>query len=75
MLYEGLPSWLSGKEPARNAGDLGSIPGSGRRPGGGHGNPLPNSGLENPADGGSDTTEGSKQQQQLLNEALFRLLP
>ena len=31
-----------------NAGDLGSIPGSGRSPGGGHGNPLPYSCLENP---------------------------
>ena len=31
-----------------NAGDLGSIPGSGRSPGEGHGNPLPYSCLENP---------------------------
>ena len=28
------------KNPPTNAGDLGSIPGSGRSPGGGHGNPL-----------------------------------
>ena len=33
------------------AGDLGSIPGSGRSPGGGHGNPLQYSCLENPMDG------------------------
>ena len=36
-----------------NAGDvrdLGSIPRSGRSPGGGHGNPLQNSCLENPTD-------------------------
>ena len=33
---------------ACNAGDLGSIPGLGRSPGGGHGNPLQNSCLENP---------------------------
>ena len=36
------------KEPACNAGDLASIPGSGRSPGGGHGNPLQYSCLENP---------------------------
>ena len=39
----GLPWWLSGKESACNAGsagDTGSIPGSGRSPGGGHGNPV-----------------------------------
>ena len=34
------------KEPACNAGDLGSIPGLGRSPGGGHGNPLQYSCLE-----------------------------
>jgi len=36
----GLPQWLSGKESAFNAGHEGSIPGSGRSLGGGHGNPL-----------------------------------
>ena len=36
-----------------NAGDLGSIPGSGRSPGGGHGNPLQYSGLGNPMDRGA----------------------
>ena len=37
----GLPQWLSGKEStcdAEDAGGLGLIPGSGRSPGGGHGN-------------------------------------
>ena len=34
-----------------NAGDLGSIPGSGRSPGEGNGNPLQYSCLENPTDG------------------------
>ena len=33
--------------------DAGSIPGSGRSPGGGHGNPLQCSGLENPTDRGA----------------------
>ena len=37
-----------GKELAYNVGDLGSIPGMGRSPGGGHGNPLQYSCLENP---------------------------
>ena len=35
------------KNPPTNAGDPGSIPGSGRFPGGGHGNPLQYSCLEN----------------------------
>ena len=34
----GFPGGSDGKESACNAGDLGSIPGSGRSPGGGHGN-------------------------------------
>ena len=37
-----------GKESACNAGDLGLIPGLGRSPGGGHGNPIQYSCLENP---------------------------
>ena len=37
-----------GKEPACNAGDTGSIPGLGKSPGGGHGNPFQCSCLENP---------------------------
>ena len=35
------------------AGDMGSIPGLGRSPGGGHGNPLQYSCLENPKDRGA----------------------
>ena len=41
---------LSGKESACSAGDAGSIPGSGRSPGEGNGNPLQYSCLENPMD-------------------------
>ena len=37
-----------GKESTCNVGDLGSIPGLGRSPGGRHGNPLQYSCLENP---------------------------
>ena len=46
-----LPSSV-GKESACNAGDMGSIPGSGRSPGEGNGNPLQYSCLENPMDRG-----------------------
>ena len=46
----GLSRWLSGKESACQAGDQGSSPGSGRSPGGGDGNPLQYSCLENPMD-------------------------
>ena len=42
-----------GKAPAYNAGDPGLIPGSGRSPGEGNGNPLQYSCLENPMDGGA----------------------
>ena len=35
-----FPSGSAGKEPACNVGDLGSVPGFGRSPGGRHGNPL-----------------------------------
>ena len=42
-----------GKESACNAGDLGSIPGSGRSPEEGNGNPLQYSCLENPIDRGA----------------------
>ena len=40
-------------DPACNMGDLGSIPGLGRCPGEGNGNPLQYSCLENPMDGGA----------------------
>ena len=56
MHEDGLPRWLSGKESAANArdtGDVGLIPGSGRSPGGGNGNPLQYSCLENPMDRGA----------------------
>ena len=42
---------LDGKASDYNAGDPGSIPGSGRPPGEGNGNPLQYSCLENPMDG------------------------
>ena len=50
LIFWGLTWCLSGKESACNVGDLGSILGSGKFPGGGHGNPLQYSCLENPMD-------------------------
>ena len=44
----GFPGGSDGEESTCNAGDLGSIPGLRRSPGGGHGNPLQYSCLENP---------------------------
>ena len=46
--YLGFPGGSDGEESTCNAGDLGLIPGFGRFPGGGHGNPLQYSCLENP---------------------------
>ena len=45
--------WLRCKESTSSAGDPGSVPGSGRSPGGGNGNPLQYPCLENPMDGGA----------------------
>ena len=46
----GFPCGSAGKESACNAEDLGSIPGLGRSPGDGKGQPLQYSGLENSMD-------------------------
>ena len=51
-----LKGFLSGsvlKESTYNAGDEGSVPGSGRSPGEGNGNPFQYSCLENPTDRGA----------------------
>ena len=48
-----LPGGSEVKASACNARDLGSIPGSGRSPGEGNGNPLQYSCLENPMEGGA----------------------
>ena len=56
-LSPGLPGWLSGEESACDAEGTedatGLIPGSGRSPGGGHGDPLQCSCLENAMDRGA----------------------
>ena len=49
----GFPGGSNGEEFACNAGDLGSIPGSGRYPGKGNGNPLQYSCLDNSMDRGA----------------------
>ena len=48
-----FPGDSDGKASACNTGDPGSIPGLGRSPGEGNGNPLQYSCLENPRDGGA----------------------
>ena len=49
----GFPCSSVGKKSACNAGDPGAIPGFGRSPGEGNGNPLQHSCLENPMDRGA----------------------
>ena len=49
----GFPGDSEVKASACNVGDLGSIPGSGRSPGEGNGNPFRYSCLKNPMDGGA----------------------
>ena len=73
MQAKGFPGGISGKEPPANAGDLrdaGSIPGSGRSPRGGHGNPLQCSFLENPMDRGASwaTVHGVTKSQTRLKQ-------
>ena len=53
VILRGFPGGSGGKESACNAGDLGSIPGWGRFPGEGKGNPLQYSCLENSMDRGA----------------------
>ena len=60
---EGFPGGSGGKESACNVGDLASVSGLGRSPGGGHGNPLQYSCLENPH--GQRRLVGSQSQTQL----------
>ena len=50
---EGFPGGSEGKESSYNVGDLGLIPGWGRFPGGGRGDPLQHSSLGNPTDRGT----------------------
>ena len=68
------------KLPSATAGDVGLIPGLGRSPGGGNGNPLQYSCLENPMERGawratvrgcckeSETTERLREEARLVSE-------
>ena len=61
------------KNPLANARDAGSIPGSGRSPGGGHGNPLQYSCLENSMDRGAwqASVHGSQRVTEQLSLSCF----
>ena len=70
-----LPDGSDGKESSCNAGDLGSIPGLGRSPGEGNGNPLQYSCLQNPMDRGAwwATDDGVAKTRTRLNNFQFSL--
>ena len=70
---QGFPGGSDGKEPACSAGDLGSIPGSGRCPREGNGNPLQYSCLENPMDreAWQTTVHGITKSQTRLSDCLL----
>ena len=53
LSFSGFPGGSDSKDSACIAGDLRLIPGLGRSPGEGNGNPLPYSSLENPMDRGA----------------------
>ena len=61
MLRLGFPGGSVVKNLPANAGDAGSIPGSGRSPGEGNGNPLQSSYLENSMDRGAWQATGELQ--------------
>ena len=83
----GIPGGSDGKESTCNAGDLSLIPGLGRSPGGGHGNPRQYSYLENPNGQGSlegyspwgltesDTTEQLSTAQHVIVDIAITGLP
>ena len=68
-----FPGGSDGKASAYNVGDLGSVPGSGRSPGEGNGNPLQYSCLENPMDWGAwwATVHGVAKSWTQLNDFTF----
>ena len=71
--YKGFPGGSDSKESACNAGDQGSIPGSGRSPGEGNGYPLQYSCLEKSTDRGAwqATLHGvAKSQTQLMTQEM-----
>ena len=76
---KGLPRWLSHEETACHSGDTGDrgwIPGSGRHPGVGNGNPLQYSCLENPMDRGAwwATVHRVAKRQTCLKKLSYRMI-
>ena len=65
---------VNGKESTCNAGDPGLIPGSGRSPGEGNGNPLEYSCLENPMDGGALQTPVVAKSRTRLSDFTYLLM-
>ena len=61
MVALGFRDGTASKESAWNAGDTGSVPGSGRSPRGGNGNPLQYSCLKNPVDREAYNPKGHKE--------------
>ena len=72
-IYIGIPPGSDGKVSACNTRDPGSIPGSGRSPGEGNGNPLQYSCLENSMDGGAwwATVHGAAESPKWLSDFTF----
>ena len=73
----GFSGGSDGKASACDAGDQGLIPGSGRSPGEGNGNPLQYSCLEHPMDGGAwqATVHGVSKSWTRLNDFTFTYAP
>ena len=69
-VFWGLPGGSEVKASACNAGDLGLIPGLGRSPGAGDGNPLQYSCLENPMDRGAwwTTVHGGRKESDMTEQ-------
>ena len=74
-VFMGFPGGSDGKESTCNGGDLDSIPGLGRSHGGGRGNPLQYSCLENPMDRGACRLQSRGSQGVLHNWAAERSTP
>ena len=70
MLELGFHGGSDSEESTCNVGDMASIPALGRSPGGGHGDPLQYSFLENPMDRGAwwATVHGVPKSQTCLND-------
>ena len=71
-----FPGGSDGKASVYNVRDVGSIPGLGRFPGEGNGNPLQYSCLENPMDGGAwwATVHGVAKSSTRLNNFTFTFM-